>query len=122
MGRKTFESIGKPLPGRRNIIISRDKNLCIAGCDVFHSVDDALAAVQTAPEVMIIGGATLYAQLLPRAERIYLTRIEAVFDGDTFFPVLSAQWQLLSAETHRPDEKNKYHYCFEVWTNHSFFV
>lgn len=117
MGRKTFDSIGKPLPGRRNIIISHDKNLKIEGCDVFHSVDDALNAVKTSPEVMIIGGENLFSQTLSRANCIYLTVIDADFKGDTFFPTLGAEWQLASEEKCLPDEKNKYAYRFQVWTN-----
>ena len=115
MGRKTFDSIGKPLPGRRNIIISRQQNLHIDGCEIFHSIDDALSAVKTEKEVMIIGGANLFLQVLPIAERIYLTVIAADFEGDAFFPGLDyAQWQLISEEKWLPDEKNKYPYCFQT--------
>src|SRR3990167_4875952 len=96
MGRKTFDSIGKPLPGRRNIIISHQPNLFIDGCEVFHSIDDALNAVKTEPEVMVIGGANLYAQILDRANCIYLTVIDAEFDGDTFFSELDQdKWKLI---------------------------
>lgn len=115
MGRKTFESIGKPLPGRRNIIISRDKNLLIHGCDVFHSIDDAFKAVKTEKEVMIIGGADLFSHCLSRADCIYLTVIDAEFDGDTFFAKLDNTWKMTSEEKHLPDEKNKYAYCFQIW-------
>ena len=76
MGRKTFDSIGKPLPNRRNIVISRDKNLVIAGCEIFYSIDSALQAVSSEPEVMIIGGANLYAQTIARADQLYLTIID----------------------------------------------
>ena len=76
MGRKTFDSIGKPLPGRRNIIISHQPNLFIDGCEVFHSIDDALSALKNETEVMIIGGANLYAQTIERASRLYLTEID----------------------------------------------
>lgn len=115
MGRKTFDSIGKPLPGRRNIIISRQQNFYIDGCEIFHSIDDALSAVKTEKEVMIIGGTNLFLQVLPIAERIYLTVIAADFEGDTFFPELDyAQWQTISEEKWLPDEKNKYPYCFQT--------
>lgn len=116
MGRKTFDSIGKPLPGRRNIIISHQQNLFIDGCDVFHSIDDAFNAVKTEKEVMIIGGANLYAQILDRAHCIYLTIIDAEFDGDAFFPELNQEWKLISDEKFSHDEKNKYDYRFEVWS------
>lgn len=123
MGRKTYDSIGKPLPGRRNIIISRNKKLKLAGCDVFHSIDDALNAVKTEQEVMIIGGANLYLQALSRANTIYLTVIDAEFSGDTFFPELNNnEWKLTLEEKHFKDERNKYNYFFQVWTNFQVVV
>lgn len=113
MGRKTFESIGRPLPGRRNIVISRDKALSIPGCDIFHSIDDVFEAVKTEKEIMIIGGADLFSQCLSRADCIYLTVIDAEFDGDTFFVDLSAhEWKLISEEKFSADEKDKYAYSF----------
>ncbi|OGT42395.1 MAG: hypothetical protein A3F13_03365 [Gammaproteobacteria bacterium RIFCSPHIGHO2_12_FULL_40_19] len=117
MGRKTFDSIGKPLPGRRNMIISRDTKLSIAGCDVFHGIDDALKAVKNEPEVMIIGGANLYEQTLARAHCIYLTLIDAEFEGDTFFlaPELNKEWQLVSEEKFPADDKNLFSYAFQVY-------
>ena len=116
MGRKTFESIGKPLPGRNNIVISRNQQLSIPGCTVFHSIESALAAMKAEPEVMIIGGADLFLQALPLAHRIYLTVIDAEFEGDTFFPVLDAKvWTLVSEALHLPDEKNRYSYRFLVY-------
>ncbi|OGT27092.1 MAG: dihydrofolate reductase [Gammaproteobacteria bacterium RIFCSPLOWO2_02_FULL_42_14] len=115
MGRKTFDSIGKPLPNRRNIVISRDKNLVIAGCEIFYSIDSALQAVSSEPEVMIIGGANLYAQTIARADQLYLTIIDAKIDGDAFFPAWDKnQWQLISQERHEADEKNQYAYCFQM--------
>ncbi|MCX7122055.1 MAG: dihydrofolate reductase [Gammaproteobacteria bacterium] len=117
MGRKTFESIGKPLPGRRNIIISRDKTHMINGCDVFYSLEDALSAVKAEPEIMIIGGANLFFQTQSIATTIYLTVIDAEFQGDAFFPALNHDvWQLTTEEKHFPDEKNLYSYRFQVWT------
>jgi dihydrofolate reductase len=113
MGRKTFESIGKPLPGRRNIVISRDRDLAITSCEVFSSIEDALSAVNNTPEIMIIGGANLYSQLFSRANYIYLTMIDAEFEGDAFFPELNlTEWKLISEEKHLPDEKNRYSYRF----------
>ena len=115
MGRKTFDSIGKPLPGRRNIIVSRDKKLFVEGCDVFHSIDEALSAVKNESEVMIIGGANLYEQTIARADCIYLTLIDAEMEGDTFFPELSQQWKLVSEEKFSADEKNSYAYSFQIY-------
>lgn len=115
MGRKTAESIGKPLPGRRNIIISHNKNFFATGCDIFHSIDDALKALKSEKEVMIIGGANLYAQMIEKADCIYMTVIDAEFEGDTFFPELNNKWKLISEEKFLGDEKNKYAYWFQVW-------
>lgn len=115
MGRKTFDSIGKPLLGRRNIVISRDTTLQIAGVEIFHSIDEALNVVKTAEEVMIIGGANLYAQTLHRAACIYMTIIDAEFNGDVFFPPLNDEWNLQSEENCLPDKNNKYLYRFLVY-------
>ncbi len=113
MGRKTYESIGRPLPGRHNIVISRNPHFAAAGCTVVASVEQALAVSAAAPELMIIGGAQLYAELLPRAQRLYLTRIDASFDGDAWFPELDAnQWRELERSDHAADERNAYPYSF----------
>nr|WP_321240009.1 type 3 dihydrofolate reductase [uncultured Tolumonas sp.] len=116
MGRKTFESIGRPLPGRRNVVISRNLDWCAEGVESASSLDAALALVQDATEVMIIGGGQLYREALPLAQRLYLTHIELLVpDADTWFPDYSQyQWQLQAEELHEPDEKNPYHYRFET--------
>jgi dihydrofolate reductase len=115
MGRKTFDSIGRPLPGRTNIVVTRDPAYQAEGCVVAHSIEAALAAAGEAEEVMIIGGADFYRQLLPRADRIYLTRIDAEIEGDTWFPELdAAQWRERSREDHVPDADNPYPYSFIV--------
>ena len=116
MGRKTFESIGRPLPGRRNVVISRNLDWCAEGVESVSSLDAALALVQDADEVMIIGGGQLYREALPLAQRLYLTHIELpVTDADTWFPDYSQyQWQQCAEELHDPDEKNPYHYRFET--------
>lgn len=112
MGRKTYESIGKPLPGRTNIIISRDSDYQVPGCIVVHSIDAALAAADH-NEVMVIGGAALYEQMLPRADRLYLTLIDEDFKGDAWFPEINyAQWQERERFDHAPDVANAYHYSF----------
>lgn len=88
MGRKTFESIGRPLPGRLNIIVTRDRNYAAEGCAITHSLEDAIAraAREDNEEIFVIGGAQLYAQALPIAERLYLTLVDGTFDADAFFP------------------------------------
>ncbi|QNM98159.1 type 3 dihydrofolate reductase [Chitinimonas koreensis] len=86
MGRKTYDSIGRPLPGRHNIVVTRNADWRADGVTVVHSIDAALAAAGDAAEVFLIGGATLYAEALPRADRLYLTEIDAEFQGDAFFP------------------------------------
>lgn len=113
MGRRTYESIGRPLPGRTNIVVSRDPHYAAPGCTVVPTIDAALAAAAGAPEIMLIGGAQLYAELLPRTQRIYLTRIDAAFEGDTWFPELvPADWRELERSDHAPDEQNPYPYSF----------
>jgi dihydrofolate reductase len=99
MGRLTFESIGKALPGRRSIVITRQADYKHAGIDVVSSPDAALELAGDADEVMVIGGGNVYEQLLPMTDRIYLTRVHADFDGDTFFPeIREDEWQIVSSE------------------------
>ena len=113
MGRKTYESIGRPLPGRQNIIITHDDNYRADGCDCCSSIDAALELASQHAEVMLIGGASLYQQTLDRAQQLYLTRIHAAFDGDAWFPEFTAeQWQQDWREDHNADEKNKYDFSF----------
>jgi len=117
MGRKTYESIGRPLPGRTNIVVTRDSSFSAAGCRVVHSIDEALVAAGGADEVMIMGGENLYSQLLPRADRLYLTEVQADVSGDAWFPEFDqTQWQELERESHRADEKNEFDYDFVVLT------
>jgi len=116
MGRKTFDSIGKPLPKRTNIVLSRKPDLHIDGCIVVSSLAAAKAAVPDADEIMVIGGAEIYALLLPQADQLYITHIDAAFDGDTWFPSYDAQaWQNTHREHHQADDKNLYPYHFEIW-------
>ncbi|MFL9592780.1 type 3 dihydrofolate reductase [Aeromonas schubertii] len=115
MGRRTFESIGRPLPGRRNLVISRNPDYAPSGVEVFPSVEAALAAVGEVPEVMIIGGGKLYTQLLERADVLYLTHIDLTVEGDTRFPDYQAYaWNRRDLVCHQPDERNPYPYCFET--------
>ena len=113
MGRKTFESIGRPLPDRRNIVMTRDENYAAEGCDVVTSVDEALDLVADADEMMVIGGGQVYREFLPRADRIFLTRVQADVDGDVRFPELDeTAWRLGSSENHDADDKHAY--AFEL--------
>jgi dihydrofolate reductase len=113
MGRKTYESIGRPLPGRTNLILTRQPDLQIKGCVVVHSLEQAKAAVPDADEIMVMGGAEIYAQLLDQADRLYITMIDAVFEGDAWFPEFSLQqWQEVSRQAGVVDEKNIYPHVF----------
>jgi len=115
MGRKTFESIGKPLPGRENLILTRQQGLAIEGCRVVHSLDEAKAAVPDADEIMVIGGSEIYALLLPAADKLYCTVIHDLFEGDAWFPELDMQqWRMLHEEVHTADEKNAYDHTFMI--------
>jgi len=112
MGRKTFDSVGKPLPKRRNIVITR-QDITIEGCEVVKSIEAALALCAGEDEVFIVGGAEIYRQAIPLTNRIYLTVIDHYFDGDTFFPELNAnEWEEKERENFEPDDKNKYYYSF----------
>jgi len=113
MGRKTFDSIGRPLPSRRNIIITRNTNIEITGCEVVNSIEEALSLAQGETEVMVIGGAKLYQQILPIADRLYITQIEGEFDGDAYFPSYNeVEWSQISIDSREPDENNHYKYHF----------
>jgi len=115
MGEKTFESIGKALPDRKNIILSQDKNYNAPGCVMADSIEAALAAAGEAPEVMICGGASVYQQFLPKAKKLYLTYIDHEFQGDTFFPEFDIkEWKEISRENHAKDAKNPHGYSFVV--------
>ena len=115
MGRKTYDSIQpkyKPLHGRSNIILTHNHDYNTPGCIVVHTVEEAIAAAD-APEVMVIGGANTYEQFLPLADRLYLTIIDAEFNGDAQFPPYDeSTWTITARETHQPDEKNPYPYEF----------
>lgn len=111
MGRKTYESIGRPLPGRTTVIVTRDTNYRAAGCLTAPSIDGAIAACGDDPEVFFVGGAELYAQVLPRAERLYLTEIQADFEGDAWFPEFDpGAWQESARQAHVSDSGLAYHF------------
>ena len=115
MGRKTYDSIGRPLPNRRNIVITRNANISIPGCEVVSSIDHALELTKEDTEVMVIGGASLCEQLLPKINRLYITKIDGVFEGDVFFPKYDDfNWLEVSCESHPKDSSNAYSYKFIV--------
>lgn len=117
MGRKTYDSIGRPLPGRRNIVVSSNRTLVIDGCDVVSSPDEALALAvgNGASEVMIIGGESIYKDFLPRADRIHMTRVHTLIEGDAFFAELNAdEWQCSWSEPHPATADRPLAFTFET--------
>jgi dihydrofolate reductase len=107
MGRRTYESIGRPLPGRRNLVLTRAADANWAGVEAVGSLDEALDRARDAAELCVIGGAGLYTLALPKAQRIHLTRVHASPDGDTSFPLASlADWQEVEREEHAPDARH----------------
>jgi dihydrofolate reductase len=113
MGRKTFASIGKPLPGRLNVVISKQPGLVIEGVVVVHSIDAALAAARPAEEIMIIGGAQIYREALPRTTMIYMTRVHTQTAGDAYFPTLaSEEWREIDSELHPGDDRHACAFTF----------
>jgi len=113
MGRKTFDSIGKALPGRTTVIITRQKDYKKENCLVAESLEKAIALCKNDPEIFIIGGAQVFEKAIPITDKIYLTQIHQSFDGDVFFPGLEKEkWKIESREDHKADEKNPYDYSF----------
>lgn len=113
MGRKTFDSIGKPLPKRRNIVLTRQADLVIEGCEVVTSIEQAYELCKDEAELMIIGGANLYEQTLEDVGRIYLTLVDCELEGDAFYPKIDLNnWTLDNSERHLEDEKHAYDYSF----------
>lgn len=116
MGRKTYESIGRPLPGRKNIVISRDDEYRAEGVEVVGSVEAALALVSDVEEVMVIGGGAIYKHCLPAAQRLYITHIDANIAGDTYFPEYDLnEWRLAVSEVKAADDKNNYQLRFNIY-------
>ncbi len=115
MGRKTFESIGKPLPGRKTIVVTGQKDFDAKGCEIASSFEEAISMVKNEEKVFVTGGAEIYQKALDSyyTKNILITRIYADFEGDTFFPDIdSEKWELIDIVEHKPDEKNKYPYAF----------
>lgn len=118
MGRKTFESIGKALPGRKSIVITRNKAWQHEGVEVVHSIEEAVskAGAFGVKEIFVIGGAEIFKTALHEADKIYLTRIHHSFDGDVYFPEIEAnEWHLTSSRFCEKDEKNSYDHTFQIW-------
>lgn len=129
MGRKTFDSIGRPLPGRRNIVVSRQQNWFRDGVEIVDSLDAAITCASEvvqdleSREIMLIGGASLYEQAISRAHRLYLTEVHAEVPGDAFFPSFSLdEWREISREEFFPDEKNPIACAFVTYDRSSVFV
>lgn len=118
MGRKTFESLKKPLPGRINIVVTKNANWNFDGVEVATDLSHAiqLAKATDCKEIFIIGGGEIFKQSLPITDRIYITRVHATVEGDVFYPVLNSnEWSLQSSDAHKKDEKNIHDFTFEVW-------
>ena len=115
MGRKTHDSIGKPLPGRENIILTNNKKYSAEGCIVKNTLDDVYLYCEKQLELVVMGGAILYSQTLDKAEKLYITEVNASVNGDTFFPEYkSSQWREISRESFNAGENNEYDYSFTV--------
>lgn len=113
MGRRTWLSLGRPLPGRRNIVVSRSQGFAPAGAEVFASLDAALAACADAQEIFVIGGTEAYRDALPRADRLLLTEIDADFEGDAFFPAFDRNdWQLAARTPHAASDRFAHDYAY----------
>ena len=118
MGRKCFESMGNPLPGRTNIIVTRDPYFIVSNCLIAHSIEEGILMAQknNEKEIFIIGGGEIYQQSLHLWHRLYVTRVDYPCTGDTFFPDINYdEWKLISKEDHSADEKNKMNYTFLVY-------
>jgi dihydrofolate reductase len=118
MGRKTYESIGRPLPNRRNIIISRQPDYLVDDCEIVSSLEEAL--LLTNSDCFIIGGGEIYKQSLEIVDKIYLTLVHKEFEGDTKFPELNKEWIEVSREDFNSDEKNEYNYSFIEYDRYEF--
>lgn len=117
MGRKTFESIGRPLPGRKNIVISRDENYSAEGVETVTSVGQAISLANYADEIMVIGGGAIYQHCMPAAQRLYVTHIDADIEGDTQFPLYDTEkvWNKTQSESYTADDKNAFNLEFCIY-------
>ena len=124
MGRNTYESIvarlGKPLPDRKNFVVTRNSDFKAEGCVVIHSLEEALVQIKDEPEVFVIGGSQLYAEAISRADKIYRTLIHTKIDGDAFFPEIDlGKWQLVESKFEAKDDKNPFDADYQVYTRKS---
>jgi dihydrofolate reductase len=116
MGRRTFDSIGRPLPNRRNVVVTRNRDWAAAGATAAPSLDAALAAVPDDEAVFVVGGAEIYREALPRADRLELTIVHAEVDGDTWFPEIDlAEWTLVEEERHEADDRHEHAFTFRTY-------
>lgn len=116
LGRKNFDSIGRPLPNRRNIILTRDNQLTLSDCEIAHSLIEVFELCKKEKEVFIFGGEQIYQMFLPYVEKLYITKIHHEFEGDTFFPSINFdEWKEISVEKGVMNTKNPYHYYFHVY-------
>lgn len=118
MGRKTFESFKRPLPGRKNIVLSKQKDLKIEGAIVLNTMKDVefLVKEMDVKELMVIGGGEIYKMYYPKANKIYMTRVDTVIEGDTFFPPIDEKaWRLVSSIKNTADERHAYDFTYELW-------
>jgi dihydrofolate reductase len=115
MGRRTWESLGRPLPGRMNIVLTRRPDYRAEGAEIVATPDAAIVAAGDAPELMVIGGGEIYRAFLPRADRIYLTRVEAMVVGDAYFPELvPADWHEVSSRAHAADDRHAHAFTLRI--------
>ena len=114
MGRKTHDSIGKPLPGRENIILTNNKKYSAEGCTVKNTLDEVYSYCEEQLELVVMGGAILYSQTLDKADKLYITEVNASVNGDTFFPELVEDWREIKREDCFKDDNHKYNYSFIV--------
>ncbi|MDH3453132.1 MAG: dihydrofolate reductase, partial [Gammaproteobacteria bacterium] len=116
MGRRTFESIGRPLPGRQNVVLTRNSAWRAPGCTVYNDIESALGDLYEAPEAFVIGGAQIYAATLHKCARMHVTHVEADVDGDVFFPALDWRlWRATEVERHAADADNTYPFRITVY-------
>jgi len=113
MGRRTYASIGRPLPDRTSIVLTRDPSFAVEGVEVARTAEEALAKAGDVPEVIVFGGADVFRQFLPLADRMYVTEIDAEFDGDTYFPPFDrSEWREVERTVHEPDADDPHRYAF----------
>ncbi len=119
MGRKNYEDIGKALPGRRNVVLTRDKNFSANHCEVVHSINDVVSLIDREDETFIIGGAEVYRSFLPLSDKLYITHIDSVVDGNIFFPDYDAsEWELVSEGARQTNEESALSFRFCVYRRH----